>query len=302
MDNPYGNSNYLCYLARVVSVKDSSDGLRIKAPIGEERLDDLDKIPYAFPLLPKMLHVQPKEGECVIIFTQKVDNLQSKRFFIGPVSPQDYTLDKAPYDLIVKGTNFEADDLTSLEAPSQNPNVNGSIPKREDVAVRGRGNTDIVLKDDELDIRCGFKAHQNDNIIEKRLEYNPTDPGFIQLKYRKSTDAKGKEFKSEINVVADRINLISHDSRTYFDVGNFPNTDPNEETTKKNEEQLAEIYKKAHALPYGDELVDFLNEFIRVFKTHTHPYHQLPPCLNESDTKAISKDLNEILSKSIRIN
>lgn len=302
-DNESGYRNLdklaLCYFTKVVSVEDGSDGLRIKAPIGSDEWEkwnsgDVFGVPYAFPLLPKMLHVHPKEGECVVVFTQEQGNNGSQRFFIGPIVPQDWSFDRTPYSFIMKGTNLKGDCITAMEAPSINPENEGTIPEREDVAIRGRGNSDIVFKDDEVDLRCGFKSHPYDSVIEKRLEYNSVDPAYIQMKYRDATDENGKEFKSEVNVVADRINLLSHDSKTYFSMGDRKDL--------INNEELEKVYQQAHRLPYGDELVAFLKEFVRVFKDHTHPFHQMPPCLNETDNDAISKDLDEILSKSIRIN
>lgn len=289
----------ICHLTKVVSVDDCADGLRIKAPIGDEweKWNDGDEsaVPYAFPLLPKMLHVHPQEGEAVLVFSQEQGSSGSQRFFIGPIVPQDWSFDYAPYSYVVGGTSLQNDDITGMEAPSLNPENDGTIPEREDVAIRGRGNSDIIFKNNEVDLRCGFKSHPYDQNIKKTLEFNTADPSYIQMKFKDSKDpSNNKEFKSQINVVADRINLLSHDSKTYF------NLCDREEMI--NDEELDKVYQQAHRLPYGDELVAFLKEFVRVFKDHTHPFHQMPPCLNETDNNAISKNLDDILSQSIRIN
>ena len=56
---------------QVVSVSDDTDSDLIKVKILPEDSaygDDYSKLPYAFPLLPKMLHVKPKVGEGVFVF------------------------------------------------------------------------------------------------------------------------------------------------------------------------------------------------------------------------------------------
>ena len=41
--------------------------------------------------------------------------------------------------------------------------------------------------------------------------------------------------------------------------------------------KMTNIIKKAHQLPYGDILVDFLSDFVNMFKSHVHTYHETPP-------------------------
>jgi hypothetical protein len=74
---------------------------------------------------------------------------------------------------------------------------------------------------------------------------------------------------SSATVVADEINLISNCGNPYFDVYN---TD--EQITDKT---MKEIVEKAHVLPYGDTLVEFLLLFLQMFKSHSHKYSNLPP-------------------------
>ena len=59
---------------------------------------------------------------------------------------------------------------------------------------------------------------------------------------------------------------------------------------------------KAHQLPYGDVLVEFLKLFVRTFSSHVHPYPGLPPCQTTDYLETTSYDLDKILSESVRIN
>jgi hypothetical protein len=134
----------------------------------------------------------------------------------------------------------------------------------------------------------------------KRLLNNAVSPAYIQMKYKRSFSEgrnfrdEGDLFNSEINIVADRINILSHESSTYFDLAD------REELISK--EELKKIYELAHPLPYGDDLMELLKEIIRILRTHTHPFPMIPPALNASDNKVLDTDLSTLLSKSIRIN
>lgn len=291
---------------------DKSEGYRIKVriPGTDDPNTKTEDLPYCFPLLPKLLLINPKRGEKVLVFFQK-HSPQSFRTFIGPIMMQDYMLNYAPGSTSDGRTMFTANDLSHpdilkegdktseklmgpFEAPSRNPNNQGTIPPNNAIVLRGRANTDIILKEDETQIRCGYKVNPYEQDTKLKLNYNSVDPGYIQLKYKKSKDQKNEEFKSSINIVADRINLLSYDSPSYIEkLG---------EKELVDDKRLEEIFQKAHPLPYGDELVAFLKEFVRVFKEHSHPFHQEPPCLNTANEDAISGDLNNMLSKSIRIN
>lgn len=296
-------------LCDVLDVKDDCEGLRIKVAIpGTTDMDGtIDDLPFCFPALPKMLNINPKVGEKVIVWFQNPQTPGSLRLFLGPVVVQDYMLSYAPGSVgdksIVTQTilsNVDSPDASGddfpgyYEAPSRNSENEGTLLPREAIALRGRKNNDIILKENETQIRCGFLRYPNDTDSKLKLNYNPVDLGYIQLKYKDSKDEKDNDYKSSINIVADRVNILSHDSGTYFSLG--------EKNNLITDDEMSKILQQAHALPYGDVLIAFLKEFVRVFKEHSHPFHQEPPCLSETNEKAISKDLDEMLSKSIKIN
>lgn len=293
------------YFCRVESVFDESDGLRIKVRIPtidpNERADPyLERVPYAFPLLPKHLHVNPRVGEMVLVFLQNPSAPKGGRFFIGPIISQQYMLDYDPFNYSAQVLTDGSQIGNALPIPISNPENAGSIPDRNDIAIQGRQNCEVVLKPSELRLRCGFKAMPNAEDPSKRLLNNAVSPAYIQMKYRRSF-SEGRNFRdesdrfnSEINIVADRINILSHESPTYFNL-----SDRDELISK---EELKKIYELAHPLPYGDKLIELLSEVIRILRTHTHPFPMIPPALNASDNKVLDTDLSTLLSKSIRIN
>lgn len=296
-------SPIIMHFCKVVSVDDEQRGERIKVRIPHE--DDnkrAEDVPYCFPLLPKHIHVKPKVGECVIVILATQGAYMGKRFYIGPIISQEYLLYNDSYDVNARNLLMSVPETRFgvFKNPTEDEENRGTLIRSdEDIAIRGRSNADVVLRDSEIQMRCGFQKQPHAYEIDKRLKFNDKDFAYIQMQYKRRTDEKNREFFSNINIVADRINLLSHDSKTNFDL-------IDKETRLRDglltDRQLDEVLEKAHALPYGDELVSFLKELIRIFQEHTHPYSMMPPCLNSADTDVLATDLDKMLSQSIKIN
>tara|TARA_R110002126_G_scaffold34665_2_gene107075 strand:+ start:4167 stop:5513 length:1347 start_codon:yes stop_codon:yes gene_type:complete len=111
------------------------------------------------------------------------------------------------------------------------------------------------------------------------------------LKLTKSTSG----VKSTIvNIVADKINLISHDGDHTFEL-----TDPKDLITKDTQN---DINTKAHPMVYGDTLVEFL-ELVRDYvKSHVHPYHGMVADEGIEKLSVLNYDLQTILNKNINSN
>ena len=304
--------NQLFRECEVLSVTDDLGGLRIKVrfdPEDNEITRDED-LPYCFPLLPKHFHINPKIGEMVLVITSRYAISGSKRWFIGPIVSQQYGLKNEQY--LIAQSILEKGRITKpLPNPDLNPDNKGTIPEREDICIQGRDNADLILKENEVRLRCGFKNPFNrikhngfknsltshNSFLEESnysLNFNKEDLSYIQMKYKRHTDHNNRDFYSTINVVADRINLLSHDSRTPFTLN-----DPNSLIT---DNELLKILREAHPLPYGDELVDFLKKLVDVIRTHTHPFPMNPPSFSTPQNKVLDTNLDDMLSTSIRIN
>ncbi|MBP5723711.1 MAG: hypothetical protein J6X18_09095, partial [Bacteroidales bacterium] len=302
------NNNYIFKLCTVEYVDDKSKGLRLKVrippyDIGKDITKEGDDgIPWCFPMLPKLLHVNPKVGELVIVFCQQYSSPKSQRLFIGPIISQDYMLDyDYDYSVTEKSPKSSARRLmdgsavkrafTPFPNPDEDGENKGTIPEREEIALRGRSNTDIILKDNDINIRCGFKKTPN-GTVDKKLHFNSKDLAYILMRYRNGKDEVG-DYNSSVNIVADRINLLSHDSRDSFDMGDRKDLITDEELNK--------ILDKAHEIPYGDLLVDFLKKFVDIFNRHTHPFHCTPPALNPADIQSLYPEWQNMLSQSVRV-
>lgn len=299
------SSDVLIRLGEVVSVKDEYDGLRIKARLEQDKEIEDSDLPYAFPLLPKTVQSVPKEGESVFVIVSRLGNKNSIRYYIGPIISQPQYFYKEKYDGGVGTYNSLLQGSTSkpLESISHYIETEGSFPQINDVALVGRKSEDIILKDGEIDIRCGIRSQKlfdksNESLkydsLQGNVIFNNQSPAYLQLKYQRGI-CKGKKqvADSVINIVADKINLISHKDTEHFNL-----TDQHE-LIKSNE--IDEIMSKLHQLPYGDLLCDLLVRIRLAITNHVHPYPGLPPVSCSHIINLLGFDIDTILSENVRI-
>lgn len=263
----------------VVDVDDSLDGDRIKVHIkGVDPSNfTLDDIPYSFPMLPKQFYVKPKIGEIVFVLVQS-DSYDDDRFYIGPIISQP---DKIDFDSTTAQAFLKSGLLKPGTAPSTLPENEGIQFEKDDVGIQGRGSTDVIVKPNEIRLRAG-------KTLDMRT-FNKTNQTYIQTKFNRATN------EGVINIVSDYINILSHKGVDKFLM--------NDSNSLINDEEYAKILEKAHQLPFGDTLIEFLNLFMKAFSTHVHAYAGLPPDLNQIEIKnLLSFKTDKILSKNIRIN
>lgn len=280
----------------VLSNYDDSMGMRIKVKLHPEDTDcqTIEDLPYCFPLMPKIFQVLPKKGERVLVTTSTLDNTKSRRWYIGPIISQPYFMENDPFWLSSRALLDDGDNIVKpLKDPRLNPDNNGTLPDTEDVVINGRNNADVILKDSEVNIRAGFKKHPE---LQDSLQFNKESLAYLQMKYKRLYDNRNVAFDSSINIVADRINLLSRISKNQFKL-----TDPENNQLISDEEQR-NILDNAHPLPFGDELIEYLKQLIEVIRTHTHPASMDPPTFTTPQLDVLNKDLNSMLSYAVRIN
>lgn len=326
----------MIFTGKVISIFDDLDGDRIKVRIkGTDKAYSDSELPFAFPLLPKSLHVKPKVGEAVIVVCVE-DNPSLQRFYIGPIISQnqkmlldfhdagalkmvDGTAD-ATYDInssigALRGTPMKSMVQNPYVLPSTSniPEAFGAICDDDDITIYGRKNSDIILGDSDVRIRCGARLLNN-----SKIAFNKSNPSLIKLKYHETplsvrkkkwiattgdfeniTDSK---VESSVNVIGQEINLISTEGSPYVKTFN------NDKILKGNESlsdvDLVKFIETAHPMVYGDELLKYLHVIVTAFKNHTHPYTNMVPT-HETTMENLDnaeKKADEILSKNIRIN
>lgn len=281
-------------------IERNSFGRRIKVRLSEhsQTLNN-NSTAWAWPLLPKHLQIMPKVGEMVLIFIPQLDNLQTNLFYIGPIISQDYYLDHGgSYSAL---SLLQGVSTTPLCHPQANSENDGTYPDSNTVAIQGRGDAAMWLKDEELRLMCGHKPHWKDRTNIERadpgsLVFNRENLSYIQMKYGNYKEANGKQFNSVVNIVADRIHLLTHNGAN--SVSNVTVTDNKELMTTASIEKFA---SEGQRVVYGDELISFLNKFRQVFRDHTHHWSNDPQVTVSKDDDFWNKNLEELLCKTIRI-
>ena len=300
-------SNVIINLAKVIRVEsikdaDNANGLRIKAnlnPNDSSCEKKIDELPWYFPLMPKTFQSVPKVGECVLIIFTESDTKQTQGYYIGPVISQPQYQTYCNYE---NGTSLLKDsNVKPIEAISNNSVTNGSFPSSENVAVVGRGREDIILKYDqtsevsEIDLRAGIKGGDYENF--GNVIFNNVDPAYIQLKYKAGIGhGEKKEGNSVINMVADRINIMSNrDSNVNSEIHN-----PNQLV---NEEKINTLMDNLHQVPMGDKLVELLEIMKGAIMHHVHPWAGMEQCGDWPGyiKKLDGYDIKSILSEYVRI-
>jgi hypothetical protein len=279
------NDNTIIKIGQVESIDDEYAAGRIRARIVGDRYNN--ETPYAYPLLPYMMHIKPKVGEAVLLIYSNLGNT-SQRFYIGPIIHQPQFVNKDNFSdaiSLLKGYNDR-----TLVSVDRIPEAQGVYPKKDEIAIMGRKDSDLIFSDDDVRLRCGVRKTNKYNALES--EFNRLTPSFIKLKQHDTNFSNNT--CTTATIVSENINLISTVGTPEFNV-----SDVNESIS---DEEMAKIIETAHQLPYGDKLVDFLKLLLKAFNAHTHNYHNLPPIPDMTYNAVNNFNLNDILSKNVKIN
>ena len=316
--NSYQNNNdtTIVHRGKVVSIEDPNDAGRIRVRImGIDNNEKDSEIYYAFPMLPKYLNIVPKLGEAVLIFVFNTGNNKVDRMYMGPIIPQPQHLEGADYDIHAwDGFSFARNDLGP--AATNRKAIRGGYAKKDEIAIQGRQNTDLIFKNSEVLLRAGKFVYPSDlannsrsnDEFDKKLNYkfNTRTQGYIQIKYNAQINVSedendSKEYGTVTNVVSNKINLLTHKlGAPRFNLTNQDNL--------ISDEEMQKILAEAHPLVFGDKLLEFLKLVKNAIGNHTHKYPGMTPHTEgSSPTAKVMQDMNEydleqILSKNIRIN
>lgn len=289
------NENKNLFYGVVISDKDEkgTGNLKIRIKGVDDNIDDID-LPNSFPLLPKFINIYPKVGESVLVFT--FTNIKKDRLWLGPITSQNQTL-RYNDGLTTALSGFDFGPV----APKKNleilPENKGSYPTKNEIAIQGRVNSDILLGDNTLTLRCG-KIDLND---PKYVKYNKTNPSYIQIKHSLNLfDKDGKENKNQgvINLVSNKINFLTYNSK-------LKNYDLTNQDNLISDEVLNDILKDAQEMVYGRNLLDFLKLFIKAFVSHVHPYNGDVAENLDRETSIddlLNYDLNTLLNSNLKSN
>ena len=140
-------SNFVARLGRVVTVEsvndnDNANGLRIKVNLESPKSGQPEKLPWCFPLIPKIFQTVPKKGECVLVLFDEAGSTNGQWYYIGPIISQPQFQEKCEYDEAVALLKYGQQ--KPLPAIPKGRTTAGAFPEPTDVAVVGRGTEDII--------------------------------------------------------------------------------------------------------------------------------------------------------------
>lgn len=127
--------------------------------------------------------------------------------------------------------------------------------------------------------------------------YTVTYPGNTKKEKRTKTKLEFSKSNSGvkssiINVVADRINLVSHDGEHTYEL-----TDNEKLITPETQN---DIHTTAQSIVFGEKLVEFLELVKNYVNSHVHPYHGIPADPEATKLNVLNFDLQTILNKNIK--
>jgi hypothetical protein len=275
------------YYGEVISIEDDTDGGRIKVRIADldTRTPD-DKLPWCYPILPKFFHLYPQVGEIVRIFIEDIRYPQRSRFWLGSVISQLQKINFDPIYTALSTTNVQI----SAPEPAINtyPDAKGVFPNKEDIALIGRDNTDVILRVRDVEIRAG--KNELPDVEETTnsgvYQLNKENPASIRATY----DVTGQTTLSSSMIMADKIALISHEGI------------PKYKAAEINQVDRQQIFNTAHPLGRGDVIVEALELIRKALIQHIHPYSGVPADKSGILIDLEKVDFTQILQKNIVIN
>lgn len=271
------------FYGEVTSIEDPTDGGRIKVRILtlDSGIVDNEQLPNCYPLLPKFFHVYPKVGEIVRIFIQDMKYPERSRFWLGSVISQPQKIEFDSIYTALSTTNVGL--IRPEKAPSTFPEAEGVYPTKNDIAIVGRVNTDVILRDNQLEFRAG--KHEDGNV----LKLNVKNPASVSLNFEEKPETDDELYSNTV-VLSDKIALISHDGNPKF------------KAAKLEPQDRVRIFNEAHPMARGDVLVQALNILRRAIIAHIHGYSGVEPDKNSIIKDLESLNFEQILQKNIVIN
>jgi hypothetical protein len=157
------------------------------------------------------------------------------------------------------------------------PTADGLFIKKNYVPLLGKGNSDIMIGENEVILRSG--KYDTSNVQKNKL-----NPSVFKILYQN---------KKSYNIqYADEFLLLSNKGDINFNKENLENNDQNE---------INKLVNQAHPVAFGDSMVDVLTLMRDLLLTHVHPYDGMKPISNEAYNKLSTFDFNKLFSKHIKI-
>lgn len=167
-----------------------------------------ENLVLCMPLLPEFFHVRPQVGEMVFVIVENPGDASSVRYWIGPIISSKLKLSFQGYEDAFK--IFNKTSFISNQKTSGDLNLSTLLPGDADVAIQGRNDADLILKNREVFLIAGKFSDQ------KNFQVNTEYPSYLRLKQINNATATESE-KGTVVIVKHKINVeIAQDNSNKF--------------------------------------------------------------------------------------
>jgi hypothetical protein len=138
------------------------------------------------PLLPYFVNQTPQIGERVMLiyYSNERKNIRDRFYIVAPFSSptkienEDYDSSRTHLSSGSQNDRLKYPTMKNLDGSYRKIEYKGIFPEPSDVAIKGRGTTDLVLKNNDVLLRAGKHKYDLDNTEIPILESNRA---FLQL-------------------------------------------------------------------------------------------------------------------------
>ncbi len=273
------NTSRTIYYGEVITIDPNTGNIQARIQDLDTQIANAD-LSLCYPIIPKHFNIYPQVGEIVRIFIEDMNFSQRSRYYEGPIISQLQNIAYDSYYTALSTTNLG---ITAPNTdPANVPTATGVFPNIGDIALIGRNNCDIILRDNDMELRAGRST--SDNILVLNIQ----NPASIRSTYEQEQETK--DYVSTHVIMADRIALISHEGNPKFKAYGLTIDDRNN------------IFNTGHPMVRGDVLVAALNQLRLAIVNHIHPSATLPPDPSGDIQKLMAIDFTGIEQINIVIN
>jgi hypothetical protein len=201
---PYGtndNSEQNRIRARIVSLEDDGKIKGKSSSANEENYNNYsgkdrgitdNMLVLCVPLLPEFFHVRPQVGEMVFVIMENPKNNTGVRYWIGPIVSSKLKLKYQSYEDSAK--IFNKTNFISTTKIGSSIELSKVFPEDSDVAIQGRNDADLILKNREALLIAGKFSSQN-------FDINIECPSYLKLKQFDNTNTEIISTVTSTNII-----------------------------------------------------------------------------------------------------
>lgn len=168
--------------ARIVAIDDKTGKIigktsdqddNYNAYSGKDREIPDDRLPICLPLMPEIVHFRPQVGEMVWVILSNPKDITATRYWIGPVITSQLSLNFQAYEGAYR--IMEQSDFLQNKQVQNDERSFSVFPTEADVALQGRNDADVILKNREALLIAG-------KFDKQRYQANNETPSYLRLK------------------------------------------------------------------------------------------------------------------------